>query len=596
MDDPMRPSQIVLAKFDAETDADRSRLSDRRGLSPLRLRARLSGDLDAIIAMAMRKEPDRRYPSVEALADDISRHLLGRPVLARQGDWRYNTAKFMRRHLLPLLVVAAAFLGLALIAGVTLWQNHRIEMARDATTRERDRAQQVSAFLIDVFSQADPYTAQGHDTTAKELLDRGAARIVSQNLQPEVRAQLLESIGVAYRRQGLTERAIPLFEQAVEIRRQEKPVDNQRTAAALANLARALTEAGHLVSAEAYLQQALEMSRKGDPSSSIETADILVQYAQFELNAKGDPQHSGKLFAEALGIYRSVLGSQHLSVAVTLSGLAATATWMDDFAAAEQYEREAIEIFRATVSRNYPDHAVALATLGYILTERGQYAEAEQLLKEALEIERSVFGEHNVRVIQAEDHLGDLYAQRGDLAKAIEATASAVAGAKQGLGADHYLTGYYLNSLATLYLKANDVPAAEAAAREALTVYARSLPPQHLYVATAKQTLGEVLLRRGSLAAAEVELRSSLEINTALAGADSWRTARSAASLGWVLIKRDKYAEGEPLLAAARARLLADVGAHHAATQEATNRLVEYYRATHRDAEAQKILDETAKH
>jgi eukaryotic-like serine/threonine-protein kinase len=147
-----------------------------------------------------------------------------------------------------------------------------------------------------------------------------------------------------------------------------------------------------------------------------------------------------------------------------------------------------------------------------------------------------------------------------------------------------------------LYVKAADLPAAEAAAREALAVYAQSLPPQHLYVASVKLTLGEILLRRGSLAAAETELRSSLDINTALAGADSWRTARSAASLGWVLIKRDKYAEGEPMLAAARSRLLAAVGAHHAATQEATNRLVDYYRATHRDAEAQKILDETAKH
>src|SRR6202021_945274 len=135
----MRPSQIVLARFGAETDADRSRLSDRRGLSPLRLRARLSGDLDALIAiaMAMRKEPDRPYPSVEALADDISRHLLGKPVLARQGDWRYNTAKFMRRHLLPVSVVVAALLGLALLAGVTLWQNHRIEMAAEATAKDR---------------------------------------------------------------------------------------------------------------------------------------------------------------------------------------------------------------------------------------------------------------------------------------------------------------------------------------------------------------------------------------------------------------------------------------------------------------------------
>src|SRR6195256_6743762 len=105
---------MVISKLNSEKVADRSRISDRRGLSPQRLRARLSGDLDAIVAMAMRKEPDRRYPSVEALADDVNRNLLGQPVRARQGDWRYNSAKFLRRHLLPVAAVAAAFLGLAL--------------------------------------------------------------------------------------------------------------------------------------------------------------------------------------------------------------------------------------------------------------------------------------------------------------------------------------------------------------------------------------------------------------------------------------------------------------------------------------------------
>src|ERR1700676_1009110 len=137
MDDPVRPSQMVISKLNGETPADRSRLSDRRGLSPQRLRARLSGDLDAIVAMAMRKEPDRRYPSVEALADDLSRHLLGQPVRARQGDWRYNTAKFLRRHVWAAAGVAAAFLGLALFGGVTAWENHRIELAREAPALER---------------------------------------------------------------------------------------------------------------------------------------------------------------------------------------------------------------------------------------------------------------------------------------------------------------------------------------------------------------------------------------------------------------------------------------------------------------------------
>src|SRR5208283_4440908 len=100
-----------------------------------------------------------------------------------------------------------------------------------------------------------------------------------------------------------------------------------RMAAAVANLARALTDGGHLVSAESYLRQALELSRSGDEGTpSVETADILVQFGQFELNAKSEPARSSKLFGEALGIYRAALGPQHLSVAVTLSGLATAAT------------------------------------------------------------------------------------------------------------------------------------------------------------------------------------------------------------------------------------------------------------------------------
>ena len=591
MDEPVRPSQMVVAKLSGENDSDRSRVSDRRGLSPQRLRTRLSGDLDAIIAMAMRKEPDRRYPSVEAFALDVNRHLMGRPVRARQGDWRYHAAKFLRRHVLGVMSVSAVILGLAVIAAVTLWQNHRIELARQATAQERDHAQQVSAFLVDVFSQADPFNAQGHEPTAKDLLDRGAQNILSNtSLQPEVRAQLLESIGLAYRRQGLSDRAVPLFEQAVAIRREEHPLDKHRAAAALANLARALTDGGHLVTAGAYLQQALQLSRSGDESPSIETADILEQFGQFELEGKSDPQAAGKLFSEALDIYRGTFGNQNLSVASTLNSLASAAVWAGDYPLAERYQREAITIFQATVTRNHPDHAAALQTLGLILTERGKYQEAEQQLTEALDIERTVFGANNQRVARIESQLGVLYDREGDLARAIQATQNSVDIATDKLGPSHYLTGYYLDSLAGLYLKANDLAAAEKFARQALAVYAQGLPARHLYVASTRQLLGEILVQRGELAAAETELRAAMDINTALAGTDSWRTARTQSTLGWVLILRGKAAEGEPMLVAARSRLIATVGAAHAATQWASARLADYLRTHHRDAEAAQVL------
>src|ERR1700676_3872650 len=442
MDDPVRPSQMVVSKLSGETAADRSRISDRRGLSPQRLRGRLSGDLDAIISMAMRKEPDRRSPSVEALADDLSRHLLGQPVRARQGDWRYNTAKFLRRHVWAVAGVAAAFLGLALFGGVTAWENHRIELAREATALERDRAQQVSAFLVDVFSQADPFNARGKEPTAKDLLDRGAEKITGNlSLQPEVRAQLLESIGLAYRRQGLSERAIPLLEQAVAIRRQERPLDNGHVAVALANLARALTDAGHLISAEGYLDQAVALSESGGNGQAIQTADILVQFGHFAIEAKSDPARAAQLFGKALNIYRATIGNQNLQVAATLTGLADAADWTSDYPLAERYEREALSIFQATVSRNHPDHAVALATLGSILTQREKYAEAEQVLNEALQIERNVFGADNQRIAATEADLGVLFDREGDTPRAIAATRIALKITRDHLGPSHYLTG-----------------------------------------------------------------------------------------------------------------------------------------------------------
>ncbi len=102
---------------------------------------RLRGDLDAIVMKALRKEPDRRYPSVEALAGDVRRHLQGLPVGAR-GDARgYRLGRFLRRH--RLAMAASALVLLALTGGLlgTAWQARRAESARQEAERQRERAE-----------------------------------------------------------------------------------------------------------------------------------------------------------------------------------------------------------------------------------------------------------------------------------------------------------------------------------------------------------------------------------------------------------------------------------------------------------------------
>jgi len=98
-------------------------ISKSRNSTPDRLRRRLRGDLDNIVLTALRKDPQRRYASVEQFSEDISRHLKGLPVMARADSLGYRTAKFIRRHRIALS--AAAMLVVTLVGGIVAVNQQR---------------------------------------------------------------------------------------------------------------------------------------------------------------------------------------------------------------------------------------------------------------------------------------------------------------------------------------------------------------------------------------------------------------------------------------------------------------------------------------
>ncbi|MGH7451917.1 MAG: serine/threonine protein kinase, partial [bacterium] len=142
-------------------------VSATREGSPQKLRRRLAGDLDSIVLKALRKEPQHRYGSAEQFSEDLRRYLEGQPVSAREATFTYRAAKFVRLHKFG---VGAAALVLLLSLGFGLAMAFQVER----TKRERDKAQQVSKFLADIFTASDPNHSKGDSVTARELLDRGA--------------------------------------------------------------------------------------------------------------------------------------------------------------------------------------------------------------------------------------------------------------------------------------------------------------------------------------------------------------------------------------------------------------------------------------
>ena len=204
--DEVSPVSLSLAINNGKLLPPSRRLRQSGGVTPLR--REVPADIDAIVMKALRRDPCDRYAGVDALADDLQRFLAVRPVRARHGAAWYRARLYLRRHVLG---VGVAMLVLALFAGFTV---QRMQQMRQMEL-ERDRTAAIAGFLQNLFENADPTHAHGSNITVREVLDRGAATLMSQrDIAAPVRVSLLLSMGRSYNQLGLGEQAIPLLEEA----------------------------------------------------------------------------------------------------------------------------------------------------------------------------------------------------------------------------------------------------------------------------------------------------------------------------------------------------------------------------------------------
>src|SRR5262249_25612086 len=178
--------------------------------------------------------PERRYQSVEQFSEDIRRYLAGMPVAARKDTFGYRASKFVRRHTAGVTILA---LLLILVAAMIV-QAARIARERDRANQEAATAQAVTQSLMAMFEVADPGKTRGNVITARELLDQGTEKVVRElKDQPAVQSKLLDTIGRLYQSIGLYDRAQPLLEAAMRLRRQSLGNESLDVATSLKNLA-----------------------------------------------------------------------------------------------------------------------------------------------------------------------------------------------------------------------------------------------------------------------------------------------------------------------------------------------------------------------
>ncbi len=468
-EDPPTPSTKISTGKDMGTA-----VAQRRSTEPRDLVKVLRGDLDWITMKAVEKDRNRRYGTPSELAADIDRYLQNQPVLARPSSAGYRLERYVRRH----RIAAAAALGFVLlIAGFIVAQAvqlHRIKQERDKTARERDRAQRITDFMTGMFRVSDPRQARGNNVTAREILDKASKQIDSGlSKDPELQAQMMNTMGNVYEKLGLYPQAQSLITSALNIRRQVLGPDAPDTLTSADGLGVVLFYQGRFSEAEKILRETLEIRRRVLGPNHPDTLKSMNDLG-LVLNAEGRLPEAEQLVRSALELKSRVLGRDHPDTVGSMQNLGMILYAQQHLPEAEKLFRDSLDIRRRIAGYDAPETLNTMENLANVLDDEGHHEEAEKNMREVLEIKTRVDGPEHPDTLRTMHNLGDVLYEEGHYAQAQELMQQTLEISRRVLGPEHPDTAASTYSLGSIALKTGKRDEALADLREAVD---HGLPP-----------------------------------------------------------------------------------------------------------------------
>jgi serine/threonine-protein kinase len=394
--EPPRPSDITAS-------SDAKSVAEKRASTRDKLPRQLRGDLDTIVAKALKKKPAERYPSVTALADDLQRFLQHEPISARPDTISYRTSKFLCRN--RTTVTLSALTLLAVIAGLagTLVQARSARRQRDFALHQLERAEAVNDLNSYVLSNAAP---SGKPFTVNDLLV-GAEHIVRrQQGDTSVRAELLVSIGRQYTVQDEYQKARSLLEDAYLLSRTiSEPTIR---AGASCGLGQVLARTGEAARAEALVQDGLKQL-PNDPSYVVERVSCLLRGSEIASLSGRDADALARAQAAEHLVEASSFHSDSLRLGTRISLASAYDHAGRRAEANEAYRKAGAEL--EMLGRGETQMAGTLFNnWGTMLIRAGRPLDAERALRRTIEISRDGQTENSITPTTLSNYSVVLYA------------------------------------------------------------------------------------------------------------------------------------------------------------------------------------------
>ena len=501
--DPPTPS----AKLSTEPASGAVAFSRRTNVK--RLRSELSGDLDAIVMMAMHPDRSLRYPSAARLAEDLRRYLDHQPVIARLPSTRDRAVKFIQRHRIG--VASTALVIVALLSGGVLATVGfvRARRAERFAAQEAAASTQVTAFLTDVFSVNDPGRSRGDTLTARELLSRGAAR-VSSGLegQPLLQARLMQTLGTVHAQLGLYNEARALFEGALRIRERELGANDTLVAESLQGI--------------------------GDAG------------------IKGQTEVADSVLHRALAIRVAALGAEHPSVISTMASLATLRYSQGRLSEAESIYTRALSLDSKSQRPDDPRRARMLRGLGVIYWGQGHFDKAKPLFDRALEIQLRMLGPDHYDVGGTLNNLGGFYYETGKYQQALESYERARPILEKSLGIAHITVIGLDNNIGETYWKLKEYVPAESLLRQSLLAKEKKLAATDPSISTTLHALAGVLRDVGRYGEAEPIYQRALAIRERASATNPRRAVETLLDYAELMRRTGRVAQATRLEARAK--------------------------------------------
>ena len=276
-------------------------------------RTHLRGDLDAITLRALAEEPARRYADAQQLADDVQRHLDGKPVEARPDSLAYRSAKFVRRNRAAVAVGLFGFAAWFAASSVALWQAAQKSAEAERARIALRQSEAARNFALSMFAAADPGKSKGMATTTGELLAAARERVTHElDGEPEVAAELLDQIGNTYVSLGERDAAGEVLREALAYNERSRRPSLAVTASAGGRLAYYTFENGDAARALDELDSLVARLRRSNDAAPAVAAELakLHELRSSVLYATGRKKESRAAGQAAVATWDQV-GSQY---------------------------------------------------------------------------------------------------------------------------------------------------------------------------------------------------------------------------------------------------------------------------------------------